>query len=269
MSILQEYRDEEIYFHHSLDRHPDPADYTMHTHDQMELCCFLSGQGIFHVEGNTYPLEEGDILLFGRGEAHYIELDPSVPYERTVLHFNESVLQGVDRDGLLLALFLDRAAGQQNCYHIRDLDQAAVSLLLQKMRSPSPVLRIQVLSLLAPLLLELLPTFHRGISSVPATDPAMSRIIGYINLHLSHHLTLEDICRDNYISKPQLCRLFKKATGSTVSAYITAKRLLRAQEYLSQGMSAGDVAAACGFSEYTTFYRAYRKRYGCAPSGKP
>ena len=105
MNVLQEYRDAEIYFHHSLDRYPNPADYTMHTHDQMELCCVLSGKGVFHVEGNTYPLEKGDILLFGRGETHYIELDPSEPYERVVLHFRESVLYGVDRDGLLLALF--------------------------------------------------------------------------------------------------------------------------------------------------------------------
>ncbi|MBQ4557590.1 MAG: AraC family transcriptional regulator [Clostridia bacterium] len=63
--------------------------------------------------------------------------------------------------------------------------------------------------------------------------------------------------------------MFKDATGTTPQCYINAKRLIFAKEKIKAGMPAGEVASSCGFSDYSSFYRAYKKYFSYAPSDDP
>jgi AraC-like DNA-binding protein len=92
------------------------------------------------------------------------------------------------------------------------------------------------------------------------------RLIDYVNRHLTQGLTLDSICEKCYISKSQLQRLFKKATGTTLWRYITVKRLAMAQRLLAEGEQPTHIYSRCGFADYSTFYRAYVKAYGHAPT---
>jgi AraC-like DNA-binding protein len=266
MGILYRYNDEDIVFHHTLDEHPDPSEYTMHAHDRLELFFFLSGKGVFHVEGNTYELKSGDLLLFEQGESHYIELDPLQPYERVAIHFSKSAIPTAFHADLLFP-FSQRTAGQGNLYRRSDFADSSVSLYLQKLIEPHDNPRMQITALLLPILMELQKAFAQRVhKQATAEETAVMRALRYINAHLYEPLHLEEISRHAFISKPQLCRMFKAETGSTVGGYITAKRLLRAKEMLDAGEAATVTAAACGFGEYTTFYRAFSRRYGYAPT---
>ena len=44
-------------------------------------------------------------------------------------------------------------------------------------------------------------------------------------------------------------------------------RRLRAQTLLEQGLAIRDVARACGFTELSPFYRAFRRWQGVTPQG--
>lgn len=59
---------------------------------------------------------------------------------------------------------------------------------------------------------------------------------------------------------------FKYETGVTIKEYIEQLRLAAAGELLSRGrFSAGEVARAVGYSHLQTFYRAFRRHFGCTP----
>ena len=60
-------------------------------------------------------------------------------------------------------------------------------------------------------------------------------------------------------------RLFKAETGSTVHAYVRQKRLLYAARLIREGTSANQAAEAAGFSDYSTFHRAFRSSFGVSP----
>ena len=92
------------------------------------------------------------------------------------------------------------------------------------------------------------------------------RVIRDVNRNLTGQITLESICEKYYISKSQLQRLFKKATGTTFWQYVTVKRLAQARLLLDEGESPTHIYTRCGFSDYSTFYRAYVKLYGHAPN---
>ena len=76
---------------------------------------------------------------------------------------------------------------------------------------------------------------------------------------------LEKIAETFYISKTHLNRLFKTSVGTTVGKYIKLKRLFFAKELIQKGERPMDIYAKCGFNDYTTFYRSFKKYFLVSP----
>ena len=59
---------------------------------------------------------------------------------------------------------------------------------------------------------------------------------------------------------------FEELTGMTVHSYLNNKRLMYSCEGLKEGMTIGEVWGKCGFSDYSSFLRNFRKEYGMSPT---
>ena len=259
------YRDKDIYMHYSRDRKPVPSDFRMHTHESYELYYFAGGSGIYRVEGTPYPLERGDILIMRPAEAHYIDITGIKPYTRLSINFKPEILSDIDTNGRLLVPFNNRKIGTFNRYRAENFKSDAYSVFIKNIMTDSPDKRLQTITNLLPLLNEISIAFA-SVSETEVNKSIDSRIISYINRHLSENITLDDICEKYYISKTHLCRIFKKATASTVGEYITVKRLVMARQLILSGTPPTKAYLQCGFKDYSVFYRAYKKKYGIAPS---
>lgn len=97
-------------------------------------------------------------------------------------------------------------------------------------------------------------------------DEKIVSILKYLNLHLSERQSIDSLSRQFYISKYYMMRRFKAETGYTIHGYLTEKRLLLARERIRAGEALGQVSEACGFQDYSTFSRAYKKRFGASPN---
>ena len=94
-----------------------------------------------------------------------------------------------------------------------------------------------------------------------------SRImIEYINANLFEDLTLEKLSNYMFLSQIHLERVFQKATGSSISKYISIKRLMAARHRIRTSGQATKIYIECGFKDYSAFYRAYKKHFGVSPS---
>ena len=61
--------------------------------------------------------------------------------------------------------------------------------------------------------------------------------------------------------------LFKEEMNITITGYIEQKRMQRANELLLQNQKPiKDIALECGFSNANSFYKAYKRVYGCSPT---
>ena len=265
MAEFFSYRDEDIDMHYSRDGKPVPSDFNMHTHESYELYYFVGGNGIYRVEGTPYPLEEGDILIMRPAEAHYIDITDNKPYTRLSVNFKANLFSYIDPDGKLLAPFNGRKIGTFNRYRAENFKSDAYSVFIKNIITDSPDRRVQTITNLLPLLNEIYLAFG-SVTETEINKSLDSRIISYINRHISEDITLDAICEKFYISKTHLCRIFKKATASTVGEYITVKRLVNARQQILSGTPPTKAKLQCGFRDYSVFYRAYKKKYGISPS---
>lgn len=95
----------------------------------------------------------------------------------------------------------------------------------------------------------------------------MGRAIELMEQHLEEPLSCEAIAERVALSRRQLERQFMQHTGLTPLKYYLSLRLARAHNLLQQTrMSVAQVAASAGFGSLEHFSRAYRAKFGCAPS---
>lgn len=264
------FSDAEIFAHHKLDAQPNPNEFVMHTHDFLEIFCFLDGDANYIVEGNNYSLSKGDILIMRTTEAHRLQINTLHPYERISLHFKPELLNRFDPEHNLLRPFYDRPLGMGNRYEPRDFRDASYANYLEKAVSCDTNDQMVKLTLIANLfgfLIELNNAYMRKpqIAAYNIADNLILSIIDFINRHLFDDISLQTICSTFFISQTQANKLFRAATGSSIWNYILIKRLHNARAGIVGGKDIHTVCQECGFKDYSAFYRAYKKKFGCTP----
>ena len=58
---------------------------------------------------------------------------------------------------------------------------------------------------------------------------------------------------------------FKKETGYTLHNYILSKRLFKAKELIKSGTPITTASMQCGFNDYSSFLRSFKKTFNCSP----
>ena len=94
----------------------------------------------------------------------------------------------------------------------------------------------------------------------------VEQVNDYIEAHMQEAVSLDELAEQVHMSKYHFLRRFKELTGTTVHVYLNNKRLIHACELLQNGEAVGEVWGRCGFADYSSFLRNFRKEYGMAPT---
>ncbi|MEO0500003.1 MAG: helix-turn-helix domain-containing protein [Pseudomonadota bacterium] len=97
------------------------------------------------------------------------------------------------------------------------------------------------------------------------TDERYRDLIGWIAMNLHARLDVECLAARVGQSPRSFHRHFRAATGSAPAAFVTAARLDRARQLLSEGQSVKGAAAACGFASTVAFGRRFGRAFGMTP----
>ena len=227
-----------------------------HYHTFHKLIFFLGGQSGYGVEGRSYPLEPGDVILVPQGCVHlspdYLaragtaECPLDSCFTLATARFRFVLRPQEGRQALRRTLFALESASVQPGF---GQELLAKSLLTQ-----------------------LLILLHRAMDAQPqaveslASDEKIAAIMQYLSQHPTESVSIDDLAARFYISKYHMMRRFRAETGYTVHAYLTGKRLALAREQIAAGTPILQAASACGFGDYSAFCRAYRRQFGQPPS---
>lgn len=234
-------------------------------HQHYELYFLLNGDVTFVNDHIHQPLEPYNLVIIPPREYHsFIAREESIPdYSRCVLNISpgllsEEILENalVGREVLTLPpnhritehfLYLKKAITQNNeedFGYILSAIATDIVFLIKQMPRTAPM------------------------DSCSFRHPLSPQIMGYINETYKSDLTLEKIAEHFYLSPSSASHIFKNDFGISIKKYILQKRVTEARFDIRQGMHPEEVSLAYGFTNYSTFYRAYKKQFGVSPSDK-
>lgn len=269
---LFNYKGKGIEVHHTRDEDPEAVDVVLHAHRNYELYHFLSGAGSYAIEGNEYTLVPGCLLVMRDGEAHTVHLRNGAPYERICVNFAPETMPLLGEE--IRALYRNRPLGKGNFFKPDEDSAAFIAACMERLCRDEGCedYEERARTVLGMLLLELYKLKERtlGEGEGDGAPPRRSaetvqKIIAYVNENLTTIRNSDELEREFFFSKSYINRIFKQSTGTSVWEYIVLKRLHLARSLLREGKQASIVAAECGFCDYSSFYRQYRRRFGAAP----
>lgn len=255
---------------------PELGSVGAHWHDFYELGYVLEGEADHVVNGVRGTLRPGTAFLLSPVDFHEI----AVPAGRSLRCVNVVLEPAFVEDVLESVL----PAGEERLPWARcDLgaDRDDVRRMCAESAHRPAGWSVVVAAALRMLLVEMTravtagtgtPTGSTGaaVPGVPgATSPGLRDAVRYVERHFREPLTLARVAGVAHLSPQWFSEQFRAATGSSFQGYLKNRRLQFARALLdATDLSVTDVCHASGFNDPSYFGRAYRARYGQAPSAQ-
>lgn len=255
-----------ISFFHKYDVSVPAEINTRHCHDTYEILLLTEGEGRYIVEGCEYNISPGTVMFTRPFEYHCIDINPEIPYERSVVAFPRSAMSEE-----VLRLLSDTCNNEGGgCFYPPEAISPFVTSLFERFE-PSAGMPERERGIYMKLLVsELVVLLSAAKAQKLAYDDEDigAKVRRYINDHISKDISLDALSRRFFVSKYYLCRAFKRRNGVSIHGYITHKRVMYAKQLIDNGESASGAAYKVGFCDYSAFYRAYVKIIGKSPSAE-
>ena len=240
-----------------------------HYHDFDKIVLLLAGRVDYLVEDQSYALRPWDLLLVKHHTIHKALIDRSEPYERIIVYLDRQYFERSLPKARLMDCFESADRSRRYLLVPDGEQQAELGETLRAFERAREDSRFGAQAMRDTLMMQILIQIGR-MAPAPAersaqTDPKIQQTLSYINENLTEPLDVESLAERVYLSRYHFMRLFKTQTGSTVHAYVRQKRLLHAARLIREGASAARAAVDSGFSDYSTFHRAFRECFGISP----
>ena len=250
-----------LYYKHKLSINLPSSTYAKHTHNMYELLYFVSGNITQVIEDRRYKLKSGDLVLIPPQKYHFVEINAPSNYERYNILFDAQMLNidsisHFDKGVFVFNLNdvpIAKEILQKTDYYFQNLESDDFASIMTHLLSELfCVLRLS--------------SYKRDTNPFAVMNPTLSEALYYINENLAVLSDMDEVAKECFVSKSYLFRLFKHELHQTPKKYITEKRLLMAHSKIVDGERPTEVYAACGYGDYTAFYRNYIRFFGYSPS---
>ena len=244
---------------HKYVEEPCAADYGRHMHNYCELLLFVRGEASYNIDGLVHKPKPFDLLVIPRAAYHYVIPDASMPYENYVLDFagdlippmhykkifSKPLILNIGEDKELRRFFRNLDLYHET-YSSEDFEYAAKAVLREML-------------ILCSYRMEQAAIVPQG------RPPLVETIRQLISENLERQLDADFLARELMLSKSYLQNIFSQSMHIGLKQYIMQKKIFAAHNDLAAGMSSGDVCAKYCFSDYSVFFRLYKKIMGYSP----
>ena len=249
---------------------PD-ADTNVHVHECCEVFFNVSGGKSYLIGDRVYEVEDGDLFIINQFEAHKIICLENSPFKRYVLEIHPAFIYSSGTEATDLShCFYTRGDNVSNKIHLSKNEQDELLSMFETLKLDNKfgddiIKNSAVLSVLVFINNLFIKRCESDIYKNNIDDRLVKKAINYINTNFAGNINLESIAGELYISVNQLCRIFKKNLGTTVTKYIAGKRISEAKKLLKNGHSVSDTAMLCGYHDYANFIRSFKNSVGVSP----
>ena len=243
----------------------------LHSHSFYELLYCESGNIQYLIKGNRYSIKKGDIILVPPGISHrpIFHEELKEPYSRIVLWISSEYIQELIHK---IPDYMNARTPVDHYYVLRtnntkyeylhDYFLRGVTESAKKTFGWEAMLFYNT----GQLVIELYRIVtNKNITRKTEKEDELDRILSYIESNYKNKISLDDAAREFLISKSTLSKLFQNRLNISFYRYVTQRRLINAKKRIEKGESLDKLGISCGFNDYATFYRAFKKEYGLTP----
>ena len=273
--VLSYYKNATEDFHIAKITAPSEA-LKLHSHDYFQIYYVVSGKIVHHVDDDFATLVRGDVFVLPPNIAHYIEVSDDVEFFS--MSFTEDYFKSINISNKLIYDFLYylKTATLKNIhpkislsYDNSQFAQNIFERILYEFTNENTG-RAELIYECVSVLLSLFARiyFEEKADALITTlnKNAISHCVEYINNHFDEDITLSEITRLSAMSKTNFCMMFSSVTGSSFKNYLNDVRIKKAAELISKGEKISVVSSLCGYSNFSTFYRNFKKHMKLSPA---
>jgi len=217
-------------------------------------CLYLvaEGEGVLTRNGEEIVMRPGNAYLMPAGTKFSYRCD-----ERLVkLYFHFNIL---GQDGL------DQLRNLQEIHSV-PMRPGELDEMLQYYRGEDLAQSMALRHTLYDVVSRLLATYPAELMRSKAHSPLVTRVMEYIQTHLSYNLSCGEIANALFVAEVTLRQKFKKETGSTLRKYIEDLVLFQGELMLkTTRMSIGQISSKLGFCDQFYFSRRFTAHYKLSP----
>jgi AraC-like DNA-binding protein/mannose-6-phosphate isomerase-like protein (cupin superfamily) len=257
--------------------HPHDLTEVEHSHDFCELVIVTRGSAMHMLEGRPFPVTAGDVFLLQGRQRHYFynreNLDLiNIMYDPEKMTLPESELRRMP--GYCAMFMLEPTFRRQHRFasrlHLKRVPLAHVEQLSEVMERECARERDGREVALRAKLLELMVYLSRAYTTADTTEAhallRVGNVIGALENDITRDWKLDDMLPIAHMSRSNLMRVFRRATGQPPIEYLIRLRIQRAMELLRSTMlPVTEIAMQVGFNDSNYFTRCFRKAAGQSP----
>lgn len=227
-------------------------------HPYYEILYYISGNALLFTEKFEAKLEEKSLIIIPKECYHKFKICDQKNYTRLFIHFTLAP----KFEALYKDIFSDIKIITPNTYTANIIERILEILS----NSVYNELEENLINSAFPMLLaELAATPLHSQPILRQDGQLITECIKFIDNRFCTKISVLDIAREMGVSPSTLHLCFKEHLGTSVYRYITEKRLIHAHKQISKGKSPTKIYADCGYNDYPTFYKAYKKKFGTNP----
>ena len=233
--------------------------YSHHYHDILEIYYMVSGKCSYFIDGKSYEVLSGDVVLIPEGVIHKT-IYGGEEHARILIecssHFVPEELRG--KIGSMLHLYRNPSISKSV--------HTLLSNIEAEYKSPDEYTPSALLSHMHSLFYFLVRNQHLTRTN-ESNNSLIENVVAYIKNNFAADITLGSVAREHFISAEHLSRTFKRKTGFGFNEYLTLVRLQHAEYLLKNrdGKSISNIAYSSGFNDSNYFSDKFKKTYGVSP----
>lgn len=243
----------------------------LHSHNYYEMVYVLSNSGTQYLVGTKrYLLQRGDIIIVPPGIGHKPLFPPELaePYKRIVLWVSNDF---VDSAKLIYADYNPPFLNQVLLLRTAGSPWESIGQYFHTGLKEAQEQKEGWQFALCGNTMQLITACMRAFAE-PANRPLktekpelLDNIVSYIESHLHEKISLSDTARRFFVSESTIGQTFQKKMHVSFYHYVTQRRLIAAKSMISEEPNLDILSEKVGFSDYSSFYRAFKKEFGISP----
>lgn len=244
-----------------------------HIHDELEITCITSGEGLFCIDGQDYHVKTGDIVFVSSSAIHLAT--PTNPMEASFFSivFSPSCFCLAENNRIytkyvapILAQefsFPEYLDGSED-WHSTVWDYAKEIEMASFLENGEMLCQSALLKLWNVLFTHGCPKHSKPIKETRSAR--LKDSIDFMHENFSRQIKISELSSISNMSEGHFSRVFKECMKTSPMEYLIGIRLKESARLLEKSdLSIGEIALSCGFNDFSYFGKHFRKVMNCSP----